>query len=1113
MKLANALTSSRLAALIGAMALVATTIPFTNAAENDPGNTDGLVAVIEPQNAVLSEDGTLAMNAVGNAYEMTYALFDGAGDPFLVRELDIDIHTLDGRVAPEDAGTFEATLIKNVRITSPDAFSTGTIRLSASEVTFHTANYPDGREMPFGGISVTIVAYLDGAGASLGDADGLFPTASFSTAANEAAAAGEWELADQLGEGLEPIFLLGGQPAGLIDPGNPFYNPGLEVGGSELASDDCPECPSTSIVGWFFLKDAAATQSTSYLVGQAGHSGNAVKVAYKAVDFNEKISFGQFLGVPGSPLGLVWKGSPTEDVTVSLQARWFGAMIPASTGYEAIGTLHVEPLTGTCPTGWLQTGPAGAATDCYRTAWPVGYPGGIPADAQWRRVTYNFGDLEGWTITSFFVSLYRASSQDASFYFDSFAMDGAVVSDVGSLKSDLSDGFSMFIEAESATMTDANEVVQKLTLLANGEAYLYKVSGMDYRDLSAKEIDLPAAGSTVFQLLDQNFLASAGSHDEGAVLYHTVSSDADTTLFRYYENGQIADDYLALVPKAGIAGKTAVPWVWSDVVPGAADSYTTFGQDQQPSSGFFSPVRNSFKAFTTADHMDYVATPVRFDSGVGSTLAYASDVTLTCPIQTPTVACNSDPDPDLLVTFESDSPIVEMVTLELVAWNNTVLGSAQVSAQGGSHLFTLTAAQMADLASSGEVRVFARALDSTFVNGDATPLFELDNLLPTAIISHAAIAPASTYKGTSLQFTSSSTDPEGEITAYAWKVVFEGDASPDGDADAVGAILRTGTAPSFTYAVADDGAFMVELTITDSGGAQSTDRAFFNATNRAPVATISGDLIARPNVAKTYAFSGFDQDDGIVSSVSYDDGSGVWRETALTAVAITFPAEGTYVIGANATDFDGANSTTATRTVLVDGTAPTNALSVPAAPASGWHTANVPVSLTRADTGGSGVVSTIVTITRGTNVQTLSFPGSAPATFSITNDGTSVITAVTTDAAGNVATVATTTVKLDKGNPTATITGPDDMPAGPISGVFASGTDVTVTVNAQAVSGITKVEFFLDGATPIAVDTDGSNGWSWTWEASGAGLHEIVARATSTTGKTVYSEPIVVLVV
>jgi N-acetylmuramoyl-L-alanine amidase len=72
----------------------------------------------------------------------------------------------------------------------------------------------------------------------------------------------------------------------------------------------------------------------------------------------------------------------------------------------------------------------------------------------------------------------------------------------------------------------------------------------------------------------------------------------------------------------------------------------------------------------------------------------------------------------------------------------------------------------------------------------------------------------------------------------------------------------------------------------------------------------------------------------------------------------------------------------------------------------------------------------------------------------------------------------------------------------PNHGDTVSGT-VTVTADASDDSAVSQVEFFVDGGS-IGVDSDGSDGWSASWDttAYADGPHTVSAAATDTAGQT-----------
>ncbi|MHC4867880.1 MAG: Ig-like domain-containing protein, partial [Planctomycetota bacterium] len=107
-------------------------------------------------------------------------------------------------------------------------------------------------------------------------------------------------------------------------------------------------------------------------------------------------------------------------------------------------------------------------------------------------------------------------------------------------------------------------------------------------------------------------------------------------------------------------------------------------------------------------------------------------------------------------------------------------------------------------------------------------------------------------------------------------------------------------------------------------------------------------------------------------------------------------------------------------------------------------------------------------------------------------DGSHTVGATATDTALQIASdsISVTVDNVDD-LPTVSITNPSD-------GATVSG-NVTVNADATDDKGVTQVEFFVGGSS-IGVDTDGSDGWSASWDttAEGDGSHTVGATATDT---------------
>ncbi len=113
-------------------------------------------------------------------------------------------------------------------------------------------------------------------------------------------------------------------------------------------------------------------------------------------------------------------------------------------------------------------------------------------------------------------------------------------------------------------------------------------------------------------------------------------------------------------------------------------------------------------------------------------------------------------------------------------------------------------------------------------------------------------------------------------------------------------------------------------------------------------------------------------------------------------------------------------------------------------------------------------------------------------------DGSHSVSATATDTAGQTATDSVS-VTVDNGTtdnpPSVSITNPAD-------GATVSDV-VSVTADATDDNGVSQVEFFVDGGS-IGVDSDGSDGWTASWDTTAYedGSHYVSASATDTAGQT-----------
>ncbi|HYV60780.1 MAG TPA: hypothetical protein VFA62_11985, partial [Acidimicrobiia bacterium] len=137
-------------------------------------------------------------------------------------------------------------------------------------------------------------------------------------------------------------------------------------------------------------------------------------------------------------------------------------------------------------------------------------------------------------------------------------------------------------------------------------------------------------------------------------------------------------------------------------------------------------------------------------------------------------------------------------------------------------------------------------------------------------------------------------------------------------------------------------------------------------------------------------------------------------------------------------------------TVYTDTTPPvTTATLAPALNAAGWANTNVAATLSAVDNpGGSGVASISYNATGAQAIPTTTYA----SPFVLSTEGTTTLHFGAVDNAGNVETTKTQAVRIDRTNPTGSITAPTTGSI--ISGVTAIGSN-----SADALSGVASVSF------------------------------------------------------
>ena len=223
---------------------------------------------------------------------------------------------------------------------------------------------------------------------------------------------------------------------------------------------------------------------------------------------------------------------------------------------------------------------------------------------------------------------------------------------------------------------------------------------------------------------------------------------------------------------------------------------------------------------------------------------------------------------------------------------------------GGDKLAGMTGAPTSNYFTGdiAEVAIFPQPLTAAQVANQFAVATGGASAAPTARFTTAVTDRSASFDG------STSSDPDGTVTGYAWKF---GDGS-----------TGTGIAPGHDYAA--NGTYNVTLTVTDNSGltASVTQPVVVNRANAAPVAAFTASTSLLTAVLSAAASS---DSDGTVVGYAWNFGDGSTQAlSAVSAASHAFAASGTYQVTLTVTDSDGATSSTSNSvTVQAGNVAPT----------------------------------------------------------------------------------------------------------------------------------------------------------------------------------------------
>jgi RHS repeat-associated protein len=297
------------------------------------------------------------------------------------------------------------------------------------------------------------------------------------------------------------------------------------------------------------------------------------------------------------------------------------------------------------------------------------------------------------------------------------------------------------------------------------------------------------------------------------------------------------------------------------------------------------------------------------------------------------------------------------------------------------------------------------------------------------------------------------------------------------------------TAPfSYTWSNVALGTYIITAKATDNlGGVTTSNASTITVTNPITVAMTAPGTNSYFTPGSTITLSADASDANASATISKVD---FYKGTTLLGTATTAPytfswasvAAGTYQVKAKATDSQGLTQTSSIITVYVDNP-PTVSLTAPANNASFTGLANITLTATAKDTGGS---IKQVAFYNGATLLGTATASPYTVTWNAVPPGTYAITAQATDNQGETSTTPANTITVT--NPIATsITSPAN------NATFGPNPTITITANATDSNGtIAKVDFY-NGATLIGTATTAPYSINWTAPAGNA---TITAKAT-----------------
>ncbi|MBJ7332505.1 MAG: PKD domain-containing protein, partial [Solirubrobacteraceae bacterium] len=204
---------------------------------------------------------------------------------------------------------------------------------------------------------------------------------------------------------------------------------------------------------------------------------------------------------------------------------------------------------------------------------------------------------------------------------------------------------------------------------------------------------------------------------------------------------------------------------------------------------------------------------------------------------------------------------------------------------------------------SGSFTVRARATDADGGSAVSAPFtMSADNRPPAAALT---ATPATVPTGSPVTLALTASDPDGGALTYAWDL--------DGDGAYDDATTATVSPRSFARA----GARTLGVRVTDSAGASVQRTQTVTVTNRLPTKP-SVTAVTSPVAGQPYALKATATDpEGTALVYAWDlDDDGAFDDASGANATITYPATGSLIVRARATDADGGSTASDALTLL-----------------------------------------------------------------------------------------------------------------------------------------------------------------------------------------------------